>query len=433
MGSAWASSIATTLGFLLLLACFSRRVGHDIPKARIELRWREIGRMLRFGLPSGINYFLEFAAFALFINVVVGHLGTTTLAAFNIVFQLNMLSFMPAFGLASAGAILVGEAIGRGQKERVPALTGLTLRFSGGWMLGVGILYILLPGPFIRLFAPADVPAEKLIQVGTLMLGLSGVWQLFDAVAMTITESLRAAGDTAWPMAARIFLAWCVFTPGAWLAVLVFEGGPTAVMGSVIVYLFVLALVLAYRFREWSLATHCARRWRRRSSRRAGALNVARPAWGLGTVLPRQGTAARAQSLTVQLSGFATQASAASPHWFRFPKRTLSLGTLATKWLAGQVAMNRFKRCLGASNGLLAIVAGRERWLFRTGPARGEGGGPASCRVPAADLGGACETGRRVAAKSAAHAFDRAIERAIQIAAIGGDERQLHGTRSPRE
>ena len=250
VGSAWASSIATTLGFLLLLTCFVRGVGHDIPRARITLRWPEIGRMLRFGLPSGINYFLEFAAFALFINVVVGHLGTTTLAAFNIVFQLNMLSFMPAFGLASAGAILVGEAIGRGQKERVPALTGLTLRFSGGWMLGVGIVYIVLPGPFIRLFAPTDVPAEKLMQVGTLMLGLSGVWQLFDAVAMTITESLRAAGDTAWPMAARIFLAWCVFTPGAWLAVLVFEGGPTAVMASVIVYLFVLAAVLAYRFRS---------------------------------------------------------------------------------------------------------------------------------------------------------------------------------------
>jgi len=249
-GAAWASSIATVLGFAFLFACFQARLGHDAPKAALELRWPEVGRMLRFGLPSGINYFLEFAAFALFINVVVGHLGTTTLAAFNIVFQLNMLSFMPAFGLASAGAILVGEAIGRGQKDRVPSLTGLTLRFTGGWMLAVGLLYIALPGPFIRLFAPADMPADELMKVGTLMLGLSGIWQLFDAIAITITESLRAAGDTAWPMAARILLAWFVFTPGAWLAVLVFEGGPAAVMGSVIVYLFALAVVLGYRFRR---------------------------------------------------------------------------------------------------------------------------------------------------------------------------------------
>ncbi len=186
VGAAWASSMATALGFAVLLACFLTRRGHDVPKARLDFRWPELGRMLRFGLPSGINYFLEFAAFALFINVVVGHLGTTTLAAFNIVFQLNMLSFMPAFGVASAGAILVGEAIGRGQPERVRGLTWLSLRFAGGWMLGVGIVYISFPGAFIRLFAPTDVATGQLIEVGVLMLGLSGVWQLFDAITMTL-------------------------------------------------------------------------------------------------------------------------------------------------------------------------------------------------------------------------------------------------------
>jgi len=250
VGAAWASTVATTLGFLVLLVCFLKRIGHEVPKAPLDFRWPEFARMLRFGLPGGINYFLEFAAFALFINVVVGHLGTTTLAAFNVVFQLNMLSFMPAFGVASAGAILVGEAIGRGQPERVRGLTWLALRFTAGWMLAVGLVYILMPAPFIQLFAPADVAADELMQVGALMLALSGVWQLFDAIAMTLTETLRAAGDTAWPMAARIFLAWCVFTPGAWLSVLAYDGGPTAVMLSVIVYLFVLALILAYRFQS---------------------------------------------------------------------------------------------------------------------------------------------------------------------------------------
>jgi multidrug resistance protein, MATE family len=249
VGSAWASTIATALGFLVLLVAFLTRFGHDVPKAPFDFRWPEFKRMLRFGLPSGINYFLEFAAFALFINFVVGHMGTTTLAAFNIVFQLNMLSFMPAFGVASAGAILVGESIGRGQPDRVPGLTWLALRFAGGWMLGVGALYVLMPRPFMRLFAQGDASAE-LLKVGVLMLGLSGVWQLFDAIAMTITESLRAAGDTTWPMTARILLAWCVFTPGAWLSVLVLEGGPAAAMLSVIAYLLVLAALLGHRFRS---------------------------------------------------------------------------------------------------------------------------------------------------------------------------------------
>jgi MATE family multidrug resistance protein len=249
VGAAWASTIATALGFVLLLGCFLARVGHEVPRRRPRLQIVELNRMLRFGLPSGMNYFLEFAAFALFINVVVGRLGTTTLAAFNIVFQLNMLAFMPAFGVASAGAILVGEAIGGGESDRVGALTGLALKLAAGWMVLVGLCYIVIPEPFIRLFSDKSESGAELLQMGAFMLAMSGIWQLFDAIAMTITESLRAAGDTAWPMAARVFLAWFVFTPGAWISVLVLEGGTLAVMLSVVVYLALLALLLIYRFR----------------------------------------------------------------------------------------------------------------------------------------------------------------------------------------
>ncbi len=249
-GAAWASSAASYIGFFGLLACFLLGVGHDVPRARPRLRLREFLRTLRFGLPSGINYFLEFAAFVMFINVVVGHLGTTTLAAFNVVFQLNMVSFMPAFGVGTAGAILVGESIGRGDRDRVPGLTLLTLSITGGWMLFVGLVYIAMPAPFIRLFAPPGENAAALVAVGTTMLALSGVWQLFDAITMTVTESLRAAGDTAWPMIARIALAWLGFAPLGWFVVKVAGGGPVAAMLSVIAYLIALAALLIYRFRS---------------------------------------------------------------------------------------------------------------------------------------------------------------------------------------
>lgn len=249
-GAAWASTLASALGFFGFVTCFFLHVGHDVPRGRPKLEWLEFRRMLRFGLPSGINYFLEFAAFALFINVVVGHLGTTTLAAFNIVFQLNMMSFMPAFGVASAGAIMVGETIGKGTPERVPRLTWLSIRLSAAWMISVGAAYFFFPRPFIELFQPAGLPSDELLKVGALMLALSGIWQLFDAVGMSLAECLRAAGDTAWPMTARILLAWFVFTPGAWVSVRVLKGGPEAIMVSVILYIAALAVLLAFRFRS---------------------------------------------------------------------------------------------------------------------------------------------------------------------------------------
>src|SRR5690606_20235075 len=80
------------------------------------------------------------------------------------------------------------------------------------------------------------------------------------------------------------------------------------------------------------LASHRARRrpltQGPRSDARALATHRARfrPLW---SSVGRAGPGFVAQSLTVQLLGLATQASAASPHALRLPKRTRTLGTLA--------------------------------------------------------------------------------------------------------
>jgi len=71
---------------------------------------------------------------------------------------------------------------------------------------------------------------------------------IFDAIGMTLSEALRAAGDTAWCMWARLALAWAVFTPGAVLAVIVLGGGPSAAALALVAYLALLAAALAWRF-----------------------------------------------------------------------------------------------------------------------------------------------------------------------------------------
>ncbi len=86
--------------------------GRSLPPTRWI--WTEFWRLVKFGFPAGVNWFLEIFAFIFFTNGVIGMLGTPTLAAMNVVFSLNSASFMPAFGLASGGAILVGQAIGLG-------------------------------------------------------------------------------------------------------------------------------------------------------------------------------------------------------------------------------------------------------------------------------------------------------------------------------
>ena len=174
--------------------------------------------MLRFGLPSGLNWFFEFFAFNFFVNVIVAGLGTTALAALMAVIQLNSVAFMPAFGVASAGAILVGQAIGAGRKDEVPTLVVAGLP---GLRRLAGAGRARLPGLAPRWSSPRSPPirspGRRCSPPGQRMLMLSTAWQLFDAAAAVLAESLRAAGDTAFTLWARLAHRLGVFVPGAWV------------------------------------------------------------------------------------------------------------------------------------------------------------------------------------------------------------------------
>lgn len=250
-GSAWASVLGTWLGFAVILFGFVRGLGYErIPEAPGAPRFvrAEFIRTLRFGLPNGVNWFLEFAAFAVFINVVVAHLGTRVLAAFNVVIQINSISFMPAFGLASAGAIMVGEAIGQGRQERVWPILRLTAQTAAVFMGSVGLVYLCFAHGLMGLFAERGSDPEALAEVGATMLALSSIWQICDALGITFGEALRAAGDTAWCMYARIVLAWTVFMPLGWIMVRVYDGGAHALIAALIVYTTLIAVALTGRF-----------------------------------------------------------------------------------------------------------------------------------------------------------------------------------------
>ncbi len=244
-GAALASSISTWIAFAGLFAYFLWQ-GRSI--VRTSLRMKEFVQLLRFGLPAGINWFLEFFAFIFFINQVVGRLGTTSLAGMNCVMALNSVSFMPAFGLASAGAILVGQAIGAGAKDLVPKAVALTTAATLIWQGATGVAYFLIPQILIAPFAQGDGAAETL-EIGVRMLIISSAWQLFDAIATSLAEALRAAGDTTFPMLARLVIAWVVFVPGSLLSVKYFGWGDAAATGWIVAYLALLAATLLWRFR----------------------------------------------------------------------------------------------------------------------------------------------------------------------------------------
>ena len=356
-GAALASALATWLAFAGLLAGFLLE-GRRLGAGRRPLSLTELLRMLRFGLPSGLNWFFEFLAFNLFVTVILAGLGTTTLAAFMAVLQVNSVAFMPAFGLASAGAILVGQAIGAGRRDDVPGVVWLTFQVAAGWQGLAGLLYLAAPALILAPFAtdPASGPAlldwedhlstlfpevrvkgvvevratdacdagmtrallalwkgllydrqardwawdavkrysvaeRRALMVAAGREGLKGrtpdgrtlqslAGTLLDAAEGGLCrqnacgdrgederkylaplraraesrrtpadEALRAAGDTAFMLWARVAIAWGIFLPGSWISVRWLGGGDLVAVGWLVLYLGLLALVIWLRFR----------------------------------------------------------------------------------------------------------------------------------------------------------------------------------------
>jgi MATE family multidrug resistance protein len=245
-GAAWASVASSAVGFLGLLGVFLfEGRGPVLPRLHV----REFLRTLRFGLPSGFNWFLEFLAYGFFVNVVVAGLGTTSLAAVMAVMQLNSGAFMPAFAIASAGAIVVGQAIGASARDDVPRAVRLTFFLAASWQAVVGIFFLLVPEWTFAPFAGGEA-SGALLATGARLLRISVAWQLFDAAATTLAEALRAAGDTAFTLWMRMALAWFLFVPGTWFSVRHFGAGEEVAMLWLVAWIGALALALYLRFRS---------------------------------------------------------------------------------------------------------------------------------------------------------------------------------------
>src|SRR5437899_12442830 len=94
-------------------------------------------------------------------------------------------------------------------------------------------------------FIDQRTATPDLLRIGAAMLMMSASWQLFDAVAMTPTETLRAAGDTAFSMWARVVIARAVFVSGVTSSVKLLVGAYVVVTLWLMLYTGLLAAALA--------------------------------------------------------------------------------------------------------------------------------------------------------------------------------------------
>ena len=207
-------------------------------------------RLVRFGMPTGLQYSLEVGAFAVFM-VIVGRIGTLELAASGIAFNLNMIVFMPMVGLAIAVSSLVGRYLGASRPEVAERAVGSALTMSFAYMGACGALYVLgaplLLAPYGAGADPATWP--RIAEVATVLLRFVAIYSIFDMMNLIHAAGLRGAGDTVYPMVLTFVLAWIAMLVPAWVGCVVLGAGAYFAWTMASLYVLLLGLLMRRRFR----------------------------------------------------------------------------------------------------------------------------------------------------------------------------------------
>jgi multidrug resistance protein, MATE family len=220
---------------------------------RRECRWdRSLFIMLlRYGIPSGVHLFLEVGSFTLFV-LLVGRLGERDLALTNIIFSIELVSFLPMIGMSIATATLVGQYIGEGNRELAEKSA-----YSAFWLTFVycgimSVLFVTVPAFFLSVFgSPGGAGPERveMLERGAALLRLVAVYTLFDCVYVVFAGALRGAGDTKFVMWAQVVLGWILFIPPVYVCVEVLKLSLYGAWSCLVAYGLTLGVVYWLRFR----------------------------------------------------------------------------------------------------------------------------------------------------------------------------------------
>lgn len=215
VGSAWATSLARVyLATMLLITvvwhAYVEKTG--LFHVSLDLEWPRLLRLLKLGVPAGLQLILELGIFAL-ATLMAGWFPPSSLAAHQIVLNAASVTFMVPLGVASAGAVRVGHALGRRDPQGARRAGWTALALGAGFMACSGLAFLLIPRALMAVYTTEP----EVIRVGLALFVVAAVFQLFDGLQVTATGALRGAGETRIPMLTNLVAHWAVGLPVGYL------------------------------------------------------------------------------------------------------------------------------------------------------------------------------------------------------------------------
>ena len=183
------------------------------------------------------------------VSILAGF-GSAALAGYTISVRIVLFALLPAWGLANAGATLVGQNLGAEKPDRAEASVWIATRYNAYFLGIVGVLFIIFARPIVTLFNSAEHADPAVTAYGAQALWIVGLGFPLYAVGMCVVSAFNGAGDTRTPTILNFFAFWCCEIPLGWLLAHPLGLGPTGVFIAIPAAFSILAVWGTILFRK---------------------------------------------------------------------------------------------------------------------------------------------------------------------------------------
>ena len=246
-GSAWATTALRLLMMVMVLGYIA--LSPEIKKFRIFqplkqpwLSWK--GQRMK-GYAAGFSLGMEVMAFAA-LNIFAGWLGTLSLAAYGVVFNIMMVPFMLAAGIGAATSVRVGMANAR-TDPRDTALAGWTGYAIGSFILIMCCIPIYFFAHKLFTLYSSDL---MLIAFGAPFVAYSAYVIFFDGGQAILANALRGLGETWVPTGIQTIVYVIIMIPLSYVLAFTWGRGVPGLLEAVLYASIVSVVLQGWRFRH---------------------------------------------------------------------------------------------------------------------------------------------------------------------------------------
>lgn len=247
------ASITGSFGAVLMLiwAYFKKanRIEFDVMNS-FRFDWNIMKRLLHYGYPAGVELFLNFLAFFIMISLFHAQ-GDVAATASTIMFNWDLVSFIPLLGIEIAVTSLVGRYMGAGRPQVAhrAALSGIKIGIF--YSVVILALFVFLPHWLVNVFRPEQNPEifNQAIPTAVNMIRIASLYVLAEAVMVALVGALRGAGDTHFTMIASVISHW-LFVPILYFSLNVFNFSIEISWLLLVTFFLIFCTVLIFRFRS---------------------------------------------------------------------------------------------------------------------------------------------------------------------------------------